>query len=79
MIYDYFKVSDTDESVLDFNEILKVELKTYNVVQSIKTRWDEAKIAMKRQADEEILENLHCRHRAQPRTQHRSQGVIFHL
>ena len=65
MIYDYFKVSDTDESVFDFNEILKVELKTHNV-QSIKTRWDETKIAMKRQPDEEILENLHCRHRALP-------------
>ena len=65
MICEYFKVSDTDESVLDFNEILKVEMKTYNV-QSIKTRWDETKIAMKRQPDEEILENLHCRHLAQP-------------
>ena len=27
----YFKVSDTDESVLDLNEILKVELKNDNV------------------------------------------------
>ena len=27
MMFEYFKVSDTDESVLDLNEISKVELK----------------------------------------------------
>ena len=37
MIYEYFKVSDTDESVLDLNAILKVELKDDNV-QSLSTR-----------------------------------------
>ena len=31
MIYESFKVSDTVESVLDLNEILKVELKNDNV------------------------------------------------
>ena len=35
MIYEYFKVSDTDESVWDLDEILKVELKNDNV-QSFK-------------------------------------------
>ena len=40
MIYEYFKVSDTDESVSDLNEILKVQLKNDNV-QSVCTRWDE--------------------------------------
>ena len=57
MIHEYFKVSDTDESVLDFNEILKVELKNYNV-HSFNTRWEEPIIAMKRQPDEEILDNF---------------------
>ena len=32
MIYEYFKVSDTDESVLDLNGILKVEVKDDSVV-----------------------------------------------
>ena len=54
MIYQYFKVSDTDDSVLDLNEILKVELKNDNV-QSFSTRWDETIIAMKKQPDEEVL------------------------
>ena len=54
MLYDHFKVSDTDESVVDFNEILKVELKNYNI-QSFNTRWDETMIVMKKQPDEEML------------------------
>ena len=57
MIYEYFKVSDTDESVLHFNETLKVELKN-DTVQSFNARWDEIIIAMKRQPDEEILDNI---------------------
>ena len=55
MIYEYFKVHGTDDSVLDLNEILKVELKNDNI-QSSNTRVDETKIAMKMQFDEEILE-----------------------
>ena len=55
MIYEYFKVYGTDDSVLDLNEILKVELQNDNI-QSSTTRWDETMIAMKMQFDEEILE-----------------------
>ena len=55
MIYEYFKVYGTDNSELDLNEILKVELKNDNI-QSSNTRWDETMIAMKMQFDEEILE-----------------------
>ena len=51
MIYDNFKVLDTD----DLNEILKIELKNDNV-QSFNTRWDEIIIAMKKQPDDEMLE-----------------------
>ena len=51
MIYEYFKVSDTD---CFFNEILKVEL-TNDSVHSFNTRWDETITAMKKQPDEEIL------------------------
>ena len=34
VVYDSFKVSGTDESVLDLNEIVKVELKNDNVLSS---------------------------------------------
>ena len=57
MIYEYFKVSDTNESVLDLDEILKVELENDNL-QPFNTRWDETIIVMKKQPDEEILDNL---------------------
>ena len=57
MIQEYFKVSDTDESVLDLNELLKVELKNDNV-QSFNTRWEQTIIAMKKQPDDEIVENF---------------------
>ena len=52
VISEYFKVSDTDESVLHPDENVKVELKTDNV-QSFNTRWDET-IAMKKQPNDEI-------------------------
>ena len=52
MIYEYFKVSDTDESVVDFNDILKVAVKNESV-QPFNTRLDDAIIAMeKKPADD---------------------------
>ena len=59
MIKEYFKVSDTDEFVLDLNEILKVVLKI-GIFTSFNTRWEEAIIAMKKLSDDEILEILYC-------------------
>ena len=46
MIYEYFKVIDTDDSVLDLVEILMVELNNDNVL-SFNTRWDETIIAVR--------------------------------
>ena len=57
MIYEYFKVSDTDEAVSDNKEVFKVELKNANE-RSFNTRWGETMIAMKKQTDEEILATL---------------------
>ena len=51
-------ISDADESDLDLDEILKVQLKNDNV-QLFNTRWDETVIAMKKQPDCEMLENVH--------------------
>ena len=45
MIYEYFQVSDTDESVLDINEILN------DNVQSFSRPWDETMTAMKKQLE----------------------------
>ena len=53
-------VTDTDESVMDFNEIWKVESKNDNV-QSFNTRWDATTIGTKKQPDEVILVNLYHR------------------
>ena len=50
MICKCFMVSDTDEPVLDLDEILRVGLKNDNV-QSFSTRWDETIFAMKKQPD----------------------------
>ena len=47
------KVRDIVESVLDCDEILKVELKNDNV-QSFNSRWNEAIIAKKKQPDKEF-------------------------
>ena len=47
LIYEFFKLSDTDESVLDLNEVLKVGLKNDNV-QWFNTRWDDTIIASKK-------------------------------
>ena len=52
MIFEYFKVSDTDTSVAEFHEILKVELKNDNL-QPCNTRCDKTIIAMKKQPDDE--------------------------
>ena len=54
MICEYFTFSDTDESVLDLSEFKKVAWK--NNIQSFDALWDETRIAMKKQPDEEILE-----------------------
>ena len=39
MIYDQFEISDSDGAVLDFSDLLEIELKNDNV-QSFDTGWD---------------------------------------
>ena len=51
------EVSDTDESVLDLNEMLKVE-STNDKIQPSNSRWDETTVALKKQPYDEILYNL---------------------
>ena len=51
------KVSDTDESVLDLNEMVKVE-STNDKIQMFNSRWNETTVALKKQPYDEILYNL---------------------
>ena len=60
MVYEYFKVSDTDESFLDLNALLKDEWK-HDYVQSFNTCWDETIITTKKQPDDEIQDNFNFR------------------
>ena len=55
MIYKYFKVSDTDESVLDVDKFLNVKLKSFNM-RSVGTI-----IVMEKQLDDEMLGYLYSR------------------
>ena len=63
--HDHFKISDTDGTVLDLSDYFKVELRNASQ-QSFDTQWDETIIAMRKYADEEILENLHFRQPGRP-------------
>ena len=57
MIFDYFKISGTGESLFDFNDILRVLLKS-DKVQGFDTSWDEVLLSMRRVPEEEMLNML---------------------
>ena len=59
MNYEHFKISDTDGTVLDISDIMKIELRSDNV-QTFDTKWDDT-IVMQKQPDEELLDNLYTR------------------
>ena len=54
MIYDHFKISETGEALLDFNDLLSVQLKSDNV-QRFDTKWDERTSLTGKIPDEEML------------------------
>ena len=58
MIYEHFKISDTDDAVLDTSDLLNIELRC-DSVQTLDTKWDENASAMQEQSDEQLLENLY--------------------
>ena len=57
LVFDHFKISDTDGTLLDLPGLMKLELRNDNV-QSFGIRWDATVIAMKKKPDDEVLENL---------------------
>ena len=60
MIYEHFKISDTDDSVLDTSDLPNIELRC-DSVQTLDTKWDETASAMQKKSDEQLLENLYFR------------------
>ena len=58
MIYDYLKISGTSEALLDFNDLLRVQLKSDNV-QGFDTKWDEVLLSMTEVPDEDTLEKVY--------------------
>ena len=61
MIFEFFKVSDTDETFLVCNEFLKVDLTKRPRVQYFDTQWDKTIITTKKQPDVEILDMFNYR------------------
>ena len=57
MIYEHFKTSDSDATVLDLAGFIGIEPRRDNV-QTFDTKWDETIIAMDKQPDEKLLDNF---------------------
>ena len=53
MTFDSFKISGTGEALLDFNDLLRVQLKN-DIVQYFDTKWDEVLLSMTK-VSEEVL------------------------
>ena len=60
LIFEHFKINDTDGTVLAPSDFLQVELRNDDL-QSFVAKWDETIIAMSRHSHEEILKNLYFR------------------
>ena len=53
MIYDYLMISGTGEALLDFKDLLRVQLVNDNL-QSLGTKWDELLLSVTKVPDEDI-------------------------
>ena len=58
MIYDYFRVTGTHDTVLDYADLLSVTLHDDDV-QEFDTRWDEILFSMTKIPPDDILESLY--------------------
>ena len=50
MICDNFKISGTDEALLDFNDLLRVQLENDNL-PGVDAKWDEVSLSMTKVPD----------------------------
>ena len=60
MIYSHFRLTEVDGAVLEFTDLLKVELKKDNV-RAFDTAWDETLLGMASLPEEHDLESLYLR------------------
>ena len=60
LMFQHFQIADLDNSMLEFNDLLVLELKGDNL-RGFDTAWDDTLLGMKTISDEEYLENLYRR------------------
>ena len=58
MIYDYFRVTGVNDSVLDYADLFSVVLRNDNI-QEFDTRWDKILLSMEQFPPDDILESLY--------------------
>ena len=58
MIYDYFRVTDAHDTVLDYADLFSVTLRDDNI-QEFDTRWDAVLLSMTKIPSDVILESLY--------------------
>ena len=58
MMFQHFQLNDLDSSMMEFNDLLSLELKGDNL-RAFDTAWDNTLLGMKNLPDEEYLENLY--------------------
>ena len=58
MIYDYFRVTGSHDTVLDYADLFYVTLRDDNV-QEFDTRWDEVLLSMTKIPSDDVLESLY--------------------
>ena len=56
MLYDYFKISDTDGAMLEWDAILHVELEGDNLTQFV-SDWEITLLNIRGMPDEQVLES----------------------
>ena len=58
MIYDYFRVTDAYDTVLDYADLFSITLRNDNV-QELDTRWDEILLPVTKITPDDVLESLY--------------------
>ena len=58
MIYDYFRVTGAQDTVLDYADLFSVTLRNDNV-KNIDTRWDEVLLSISKTTSDDVLESLY--------------------
>ena len=58
MIYDYFRVTGSHDTVMDFADLLSVTLHDDNI-QEFDTGWDEVLLSMSKNPSDDVLESLY--------------------